>query len=300
MRQRPGRPTDDPDEPDFVERSLVPGKSPFLIERHVPTRFREPYHHHTSVEINFLDGVDMSYSFSGRPVAVPPGRLTLFWAAAPHRVIEVAGQGRITNIYLALGRFLGWGLPGRLVEDLSAGRVLAARTGEGDRAWLDRLLAERDRDDPDWQRLHLGEIEARLRRLALEGWDVLLTPAAGAGQIARKGRAMQHVEAMLRFVADRFPTPITVEDIAAAAGVSPSHAMALFRDVMGAPVMRYVTRTRLSHACMLLAETRAKVVAIAMDCGFASVSAFYAAFRAELGTTPAAFRRTHARRSPAR
>jgi AraC-like DNA-binding protein len=295
MRQIPGRPTEGPAEPDFVERSLVPGKAPFLIERHVPTRFREPYHHHTSVEINFLDGVEMTYSFSGRPVVVPRGRLTLFWAAAPHRVIEVAGPGRITNIYLALGRFLGWGLPGPLVDVLSAGCVLAARTGEGEPAWLDRLLSEKDRGDPDWRRLHLGEIEARLRRLALEGWDVLLAPSGGARQIARKGRAMQHVEAMLRFVADRFPTPIAVEDIAAAAGVSPSHAMALFRDVMGTPVMRYVTRTRLSHACMLLAESRAKVVTIAMDCGFTSVSAFYEAFRAELGTTPAAFRRSNGR-----
>jgi AraC-like DNA-binding protein len=277
---------------DYIERSLVPQAGPFLIERHVPTRFLEPYHHHTSVEINYLDGVDMTYSFSGREVSVPRHRFALFWAAAPHRVIGVRGVGEITNIYLSLSQLLRWSLPSGMVEDLAAGSVLSAAVMHPeDGAWLDRLVSESGHRSPEWQRLHLAEIEGRLHRLALEGWERLLAPTDVARGAVAKGRAMRHVEAMLRHIADNFTRPLSVEEIAASAHVSPSHAMALFRDIMASSILTYLTRTRLSHACMLLTDTRAKIVTVALDSGFSSASRFYEAFRAELGVSPADYRR---------
>lgn len=74
-----------------------------LIERHQPKLFRTPYHHHTSVEINLLEGCRLGYSFSGTKVVVNPDRLTLFWGAAPHRVTHVEGEGQTTNNYVSLG-----------------------------------------------------------------------------------------------------------------------------------------------------------------------------------------------------
>ena len=72
---------------------------------------------------------------------------------------------------------------------------------------------------------------------------------------------------------------------------SANHAMSLFRRVVGVPIKLHLTRTRLSHAQMMLANSEKKVVSIAMDSGFGSLSSFYDAFQIHMHSTPAEFRR---------
>ncbi|MFP5078423.1 helix-turn-helix transcriptional regulator [Rhizobium sp. YIM 134829] len=57
----------------------------------------------------------------------------------------------------------------------------------------------------------------------------------------------------------------------------------------GTPLARYIRMQRLERASRLLAQkhsTSQRVVDIALDCGFESLSAFYRAFRQAYGTTP--------------
>lgn len=274
------------------ERGKLPAANHFIIERHVPELFDRPFHHHTSVEINLLEECDLQYCFSGAAVSVPRGALTIFWGAQPHRVIQVTGRGRITNIYLSLGQFLRWHLPGGLVQAVLSGAVVSAPpNGLRDEDLFARLWAERGRNEAAWRRMHLGEIEARLRRLALEGWHTRLAPANSVGALGVDRGGMRHVEAVLRFVADNFSRPVTVSEIAEAVHLSPSRATPLFRKVMGMSIKQHLTRTRLSHARMLLTETDAKVVSIALDSGFRSLSSFYAAFTEAYATSPAQYRK---------
>ena len=67
--------------------------------------------------------------------------------------------------------------------------------------------------------------------------------------------------------------------------------MTLFRRVTGISIKEHITRTRMSHAQMLLSTSNEKIVTIAMDSGFGSLSAFYEAFQSRSNQTPAAFRR---------
>ena len=84
--------------------------------------------------------------------------------------------------------------------------------------------------------------------------------------------------------------PLTVRDVARHVRLSPRHAMVLFRRAVGVSIKTYITRTRISHAQMLLANSDMKVISIALDSGFNSLSSFYDAFRAQQNCTPAAFR----------
>lgn len=280
-----------------VDQLRVPRANDFIIERHRPRLFNAPFHHHTSVEINFLENCDMTYSFSGQAALLRSDRITVFWGAAPHRVSDVAGEGQITNIYLTLGQFVRWGLPKEMADAILAGAIICAKAPmENDRLWLDRLYAERDRKSLPWRRTHLAEIETRLRRLALEGWETVLTGQPPSEQIEFTAQTMLYVEGMLRYIADHFTIPMTVEDISKVANLSPSRAGKLFRDVMGVSIKQHVLRARLSHARMLLSETDAKIANIALDSGFPNLSNFYAAFVKSNAITPAAFRKK-ARRS---
>lgn len=282
-----------------VEQRLVPASNDYMIERHTPGFFHTPYHHHTSVEVNFLQNCEMSYSFSGSETTLVPERITVFWGAAPHRVANVTGKGQITNIYLSLGQFVRWGLPQDLVDAILTGSIICAKSDSTyDRMWFDRLIEERDQKSIAWRRTHLDEIELRLRRLALEGWDTLLKVPGHALQDEITSQAMLHVEAMLRHIADNFSIPITVANIAEAANLSVARAGKLFRQVMGVSIKQHLTRARLSHARMLLTETNAKVAAIALDSGFPTLSAFYEAFTKANGQTPAEYRKNAKKSNP--
>ena len=103
---------------------------------------------------------------------------------------------------------------------------------------------------------------------------------------------MLHVEGMLRYIADNSFRAITVGDVVDSVNLSHGHAMKLFRQVMGTTIKQQLTRTRLSHARMLLLETDQKVVNVALDSGFRSLSSFYEAFVQTDGVSPAKYRRT--------
>lgn len=282
-----------------VDQSRVPGANDFLIERHVPTLFNSPFHHHTSVEVNFLQHCEMTYSFSGTPAQLTDARITVFWGAAPHRVTNVHGTGQITNIYLSLGQFVRWGLPTPMVDAVLSGAVICSQRADPmDVLLFDRLIDERTEKSAAWRRVHLSEIEVRLRRLALEGWTTLLKARSAPLPAEITSQAMMHVEAMLRFIADNFTIPIKVEDIAKAANLSVARAGYLFRQVMGISIKQQLMRARLSHARMLLTETDGKVASIALDSGFASLSAFYDAFSKADGLSPAQYRNNTKRSNP--
>ena len=56
------------------------------------------------------------------------------------------------------------------------------------------------------------------------------------------------------------------------------------------PIKKHITRVRLSHAQMFLANTDLQILSIAMDSGFNSLSSFYEAIFSLADKTPAAFR----------
>ena len=66
--------------------------------------------------------------------------------------------------------------------------------------------------------------------------------------------------------------------------------MALFQRTIGVPIKRHITRIRISHAQMLLANSNLKILGVAMDSGFRSLSSFYDAFKRLTDKSPAAFR----------
>ena len=276
----------------YAESQFVPQLDDFIVESHVPKVFRAAYHHHASIEVNFLTGCDMEYSFSGRSVIVTQNQLTIFWGAVPHGVTRIIGRGKIVNVYISLALLLKWGLPTSFTETIIGGAVLAAdQTTTRDRRAFKQWVDEFRNGSAPWRKLVLGEIEMRLRRMALEGPTVLL-PKSAVTEIDVQGTAaMRHIDKMLRFIAENFAAPISVVDVANHVGLSPSYAMSLFQKTVGIPIKQHVILIRLSHAQMLLANSDLKVLSIAMDCGFRSLSTFYEAFQSQLGKSPAAFRR---------
>lgn len=279
------------DQPSELERTNVPETHGVLLEHHVPETFNSTFHYHPSIEVNFLDGCEMTYSFSGREVVVKPGHFVVFWAAYPHQVTHVAGKGTITNAYLQLSEILQWPLPKEFLNLLMAGAVVSNRERDpSDLSLTKKWAREMHVQNRDWRTMHTLEIQARLARLAIVDQEIIL-PAVYKQKIGRHSRHLvSHFDMMLRFISEHYAQPITLKRVADAANISTNHATTIFRKFLGCTVKQHINNVRLFHAKMMLAESDHKILTVALDSGFGSVSAFYEVFQDRIGKSPAAFR----------
>jgi AraC family transcriptional regulator, melibiose operon regulatory protein len=157
----------------------------------------------------------MVYSFSGTEFEIKRDRFCVFWAAFPHRSVRVNADGYITKVYISFSEFLQWKLPAAFVNKLLNGAVLSTSVEQrGDREMTDRWANEINRTEVEWQKLHVTEIQGRLRRMSLEGWDVLHLPKHAGTEKIIGGNAILQFEKMLRYVAEHFADPITSSDVA--------------------------------------------------------------------------------------
>jgi AraC-like DNA-binding protein len=90
-----------------------------------------------------------------------------------------------------------------------------------------------------------------------------------------------------------FAEPLTVADLAGAAGLSTAHFSRLFRDAFGVTPHGYLLTRRLERAAALLRSTDHPVVRICVEVGFSSLGSFTTSFTRMFGMSPVAYRRAH-------
>ena len=90
--------------------------------------------------------------------------------------------------------------------------------------------------------------------------------------------------------------PLSVEDMARRAHLSPSRFHELFKQQYGTTPHQYLMDMRISHACELLRNTALTQEQIAVYCGFSNVHHFSKAFKRKIGMPPGQFRANHGSR----
>ncbi|MGP8060836.1 MAG: helix-turn-helix transcriptional regulator [Acidimicrobiales bacterium] len=88
----------------------------------------------------------------------------------------------------------------------------------------------------------------------------------------------------------RYFDPLTVADLARAAGFSPAHFSREFRRTFGEAPHQYLLTRRLERAAALLRNTDRTVTDICFAVGLGSVGSFTASFRRVYGAAPLAYR----------
>jgi AraC family transcriptional regulator, carnitine catabolism transcriptional activator len=81
-------------------------------------------------------------------------------------------------------------------------------------------------------------------------------------------------------------TPLSMDELAAAAGYSRRHLERLFRDAVGKTPGEFYRGLRLDRGRNLLSTTDLTLMEISLACGFSTVSHFSKSFRARFGTAP--------------
>jgi AraC-like DNA-binding protein len=115
-----------------------------------------------------------------------------------------------------------------------------------------------------------------------------------ADSITRKfsaqGRRAEPILRALAIIEERYAEPLTVAELARAAGMGVSRFHEQFRRETGHTPAERLAAIRLDRAEDLLRETRFSIAEIALAVGFSDQSALTRSFRRRRGTTPAAFR----------
>ncbi|MBO0984557.1 AraC family transcriptional regulator [Rathayibacter sp. SD072] len=89
---------------------------------------------------------------------------------------------------------------------------------------------------------------------------------------------------------EHFASPTSLTELAALAGLSPSHFSALFTRATGLGAVEYVKRLRSARARELLVTTDDSVAEIARAVGYSDAFYFSRQFRAVTGTSPSQYR----------
>lgn len=250
---------------------------PWTLDRPMPAP-----HAHPEVEVVVVERGWLVHEQSGVQVRLEPGDLIAHWAAFPHGSGPCARGTRILLLYLPLTLF---------TADASLAPLLGRwlrrdhLVGRGDhRPWARACLAAFAESHPLARRALELEILAHLLRV-----EAAAGPTAAAGDLADR-----HVAAMVGRIVASSDQPLSIATIAAGVGLSPNHAMRVFRRVTGLGLWPFVQRVRIVQAQGLLRDPGRTVLDVALSTGFGSVRRFHTVFRDLTGETPDAYRRRQA------
>ena len=233
-------------------------------------------HHHSDLEVNLCVEGSASYLIDGARVGLQPGSLLFLHRDEDHLLLDESADFRM---WLAVWR------PG-LVEILvaegldaqaAAGRPVATEIrslAPAVATRLARLFAD----------VAAAEGPAAAHGLAYLLWRcrddfAAAADVASAAAHPAVAAAAQHV---------RIDPEQPLAAVAAEVGLSPDRLGRLFRAETGVTLVDYRTRIRLDRVCAAWCPG-ADLLALALDAGFGSYSAFNRAFRKRFGHAPRDF-----------
>jgi len=95
---------------------------------------------------------------------------------------------------------------------------------------------------------------------------------------------------VLEYINARYTDNLSVDELAAVGGYSPSHFRRLFKELTGKTPVLYIQTLRIEEACRLLKKRELSVEQIARSCGYNDMKHFYAVFKRVSGKLPKEFR----------
>ena len=103
-----------------------------------------------------------------------------------------------------------------------------------------------------------------------------------------------HVRRICSFIRTHYDEPISLQSLATGVGRNAAYTATLFHRQTGTTIHRYLTRTRMRRAAMLLRRSE-KVEAVMLQVGYRGKKNFYRQFEIAFGVTPGQYKANHAR-----
>lgn len=259
---------------------------------HTTPRIMRVAHWHAQVEVNYIVRGWAHYRMAGHDVRFSAGDFALFWGGQPHRLDDISDDLVYAGGHLPLVHFFRLRLPAGLQSRLMQGATLvSSATDAADPVNFLRWVEYARSGDAMKASLAVDELLLRIERLHFSPYRLLPETAAVQDEGGLDPHISPIVVRICDYIAANFREEIDSIDIAVAAGIHPKYAMTVFRKCTGMTLNDYINLMRLSYAQAMLMKDGASVLAVAMESGFGSLSAFNKSFRRIAGMSPSDFRR---------
>lgn len=255
----------------------------------VPTFTMSYEHFHTYCEIFYLKTGSCVYSVDNNLYHLTAGDIFIVTPGDSHctRYEGLVPCERIV-VYCKLEALPEsfWTQHQDILENISrSGKVILVKKGQLQmEALLNRLLEENNVPDEfsyEFLVLLVMELLLCIRRSGIFVYE----------QIKHMGGISTDIEKALRYIAQNYSLPLTLEDVAENINLSPTYLSKKFKKVTGVTFKEYVNYIRIKQACQALLTTDDSITKIAVDCGFNSSNYFKDIFRKINGVSPRAFRK---------
>lgn len=274
----------DPNRPDFSPYGLT-------CTHWQPSPMARP-DHHSEIELNYLTSGSLTYLIGGQKCVAVANKMSLFWAANPHQIIEFSEGTNYIVATIPLQCFLEWKLPDHFVQSLMRGHFLSEPSdamSARDAQLFSQWAIDLQDNTPAMEKPVLLEMQARLTRFALN----FSVQTNRHGLTNLPNATLSKIEQMACYIAQHYTQKLQVQEIADHVKLNANYAMNLFQKSFGTTLINYITLHRISHAQRLLATTDKTITEIAFQSGFLSISRFNDAFSRSCGQSPREYRKSH-------
>jgi AraC family transcriptional regulator len=231
-----------------------------------------PLHVHAEPVISLMLGGDGREEIGDRTRLITGQDLLLTPSWAPHGY-RFAAPGRWFNIQLT-DRWLAQLADGAPPIPASPQIVHSHAAA----AWAARVRSEvRQRD--------------AVSSIAIDGALTLMIADLARSRVDAASTRPRWLRAVEGALEESIASPPTLDQLAAIAGVHPTHLLRTFRRYHGATISNHVRRRRIERARAAIARGDANLSMIALDAGFSDQSHFTRVFRQTFGETPGQYAR---------
>lgn len=244
-----------------------------------------PHFHPGVFEFHVVARGQVSYLIDGHYHTMSAGDILLIQPDMPHGTVDEP-LGRCERYWFQIhelqpgGSLLGQPLESsqQIARQLKLFPTRPFRGGSRLVPLMEQIVAAyRDEDDP----LRVVNLRNLILRAVLEFLSM-----ARPNEASTNSSRIQHAIGLI----EQSKTPVTITDLARAAGMSESAFKLLFKKETGLPPVDFATRHRIGIARRLLLSTKRSVTDIAHELGFSSSQHFATAFRRYSGQSPNEFR----------
>lgn len=257
---------------------LLPPHGVYVWETQHDHGFRMDPESHPFAEIFYVLDGSGSFDIAGSPAACAAGDVVIIPPGVRHAIAD--GPEPLTLYGIGVSADL---LARDPEAELRAGVVTARPVATKVRDGVRKLLYEQTDTRPGHRALMAGQT---LQLIAL----LARAPAPRPASEAQSDANRRAVERFVAELAHRFYEPIRLDRVAADLALSRRSFTRLFREAAGCSYADYVEKTRVEYACRLLRGTSRGIAAIAFECGYEDLSAFYRAFKRHTRVPPGRWR----------
>lgn len=254
-----------------------------------PFRDMGMLHAHTEVEIMYAVSGQCTINLEGGRVLLQEGDYIFLDSLIPHNLsVEEGHPCRVLNLEMSLVEATSILQINTLMQEetfrkLRAARLPSFHAKDEERAVKDGILSLHRLLQNQASPL---EVDFQLSVIFLE-----ISRQYFHDPKKKPQGTPSYVKRALHFITENFDHELTVDHVAAAAGISKAHLQRTFLKYEGCTIVEAINRLRLDKARFLLITSGIPIVDIANEVGFSSRQYFSGLFTRATGLSPAGYRK---------